>query len=40
MVPNPDMEPNSVMEVLQRGYLLHDRVVRAAKVVVTKAPDG
>lgn len=38
MVANPDMEPNSVMDVLQRGYLLHDRVLRAAKVVVTKAP--
>jgi len=38
MVANPDMEPNSVMEVLQRGYMLHDRVLRAAKVVVTKAP--
>ena len=40
MVPNPDMEPNSVMEVLQRGYVLHDRVVRAAKVVVVKASDA
>lgn len=40
MVPNPDMEPNSVMEVLQRGYLLHDRVVRAAKVIVSRAVDG
>ncbi len=40
MVPNPDMEPNSVMEVLQRGYLLHDRVIRAAKVIVSKAVDG
>lgn len=38
MVPNPNMEPNSVMDVMQRGYLLHDRVLRAAKVVVTKAP--
>ncbi len=40
MVPNPDMEPNSVMDVLQRGYMLHDRVVRAAKVVVTKGPEA
>ncbi len=40
MVPNPDMEPNSVMEVLQRGYMLHDRVVRAAKVVVSRSADG
>jgi len=40
MVPNPSMEPNSVMEVMQRGYLLNGRLVRAAKVVVSKSPDG
>lgn len=36
MVPNPAMEPNSVMDVMQKGYTLNDRLVRAAKVVVTK----
>ena len=36
MVPNPDAEPNSVMDVMQRGYTLNGRVVRAAKVVVVK----
>lgn len=40
MVPNPNMESNSVMDVMQRGYLLNGRLVRAAKVVVSKAPDG
>ncbi len=39
MIPNKDMEPNSVMDVMQRGYVLHDRLLRAAKVVVTKAPE-
>ena len=39
MVPNPDAEPNSVMEVMQKGYLLNERLVRAAKVVVVKAAD-
>jgi molecular chaperone GrpE len=39
MVPNPDAEPNSVMEVMQKGYSLNGRLVRAAKVVVVKAPD-
>lgn len=38
MVPNPDMEPNSVMDVMQKGYTLNGRLVRAARVVVTKAP--
>jgi molecular chaperone GrpE len=39
MVPNPDMEPNSVMEVMQKGYTLNGRLVRAAMVVVSKAPN-
>jgi molecular chaperone GrpE len=39
MIPNKDMEPNSVMDVMQRGYVLHDRLLRAAKVVVTRAPE-
>ena len=37
MVPNPDAEPNSVMDVMQRGYTLNGRLVRAAKVVVVKS---
>jgi molecular chaperone GrpE len=40
MVENPDSEPNSVLEVMQRGYLLNGRLVRAAKVIVSKAPAG
>ena len=41
MVENPDAEPNSVMEVIQKGYVLNGRLVRAAKVIVVKAPiDG
>ena len=38
MVPNPNMEPNSVMDVMQKGYTLNGRLVRAARVVVTKSP--
>ncbi len=37
MVPNPDMEPNSVMAVMQKGYRLHGRLVRPAMVVVSKS---
>ncbi|USE37921.1 nucleotide exchange factor GrpE [Endozoicomonas sp. SCSIO W0465] len=36
MVPNPDMEPNTVMNVFQKGYTLHGRVIRPAMVVVSK----
>jgi molecular chaperone GrpE len=32
-----DAEPNTVLQVLQKGYLLHDRVVRPALVMVAKA---
>ncbi|RDB42593.1 nucleotide exchange factor GrpE [Halomonas sp. DQ26W] len=37
MVPNPELEANSVMEVMQKGYLLNGRLVRPAMVVVSKA---
>jgi len=32
-----DAEPNTVVSVMQKGYLLHDRVVRAALVTVAKS---
>jgi len=34
-----DQEPNTVVAVLQKGYLLHDRVLRPALVTVAKAPN-
>ncbi|MFP6806022.1 MAG: nucleotide exchange factor GrpE [Pseudomonadales bacterium] len=37
MVENPDMEPNSVFAVVQKGYKLNSRLVRPAMVMVTKA---
>ncbi len=38
MVENPDMEPNSVVAVVQKGYKLNSRLVRPAMVMVSKAP--
>ena len=38
MVENPDMEPNSVFAVVQKGYKLNSRLVRPAMVMVSKAP--
>lgn len=35
-----EAEPNTVVQVLQKGYLLHDRVVRPALVTVAKARDA
>lgn len=42
MVPSNEAEPNTVIAVMQKGYLLHDRVVRPAMVMVAKAeePEG
>jgi molecular chaperone GrpE len=31
---------NTVLTVLQKGYRLHDRVLRPAMVIVSKAPEG
>lgn len=38
MVPNPEAEPNTVIDVMQKGYTLNGRLLRAAMVVVAKAP--
>ena len=37
MVPNPDVEPNTVLNVFQKGYTLYGRLVRPAMVVVSSA---
>lgn len=37
MVPAPDAEPNTVINVVQKGYTLNGRLVRAAMVVVSQA---
>ena len=37
MIENPDVEPNTVIAVMQKGYLLKDRLLRPAMVMVSKA---
>ncbi len=37
MQENPEVEPNTVMAVMQKGYKLNDRLIRPAMVVVSKA---
>ena len=40
-VENPDVEPNTVVAVMQKGYTLNGRLVRPAMVMVSKAStDG
>ncbi len=38
MIENPEVEPNSVVVVVQKGYKLNGRLVRPAMVMVSKAP--
>ena len=33
------LPPNSVLREIERGYKLHDRVLRPARVVISKAPE-
>lgn len=34
----PGVEPGTVIEEAQRGYMIHDRLLRAAKVMIAAAP--
>ena len=37
--PSKDFKPNTVLQVLEPGYMIHDRVLRPASVVVSTAPS-
>ena len=39
MQPSAEHEPNTVIAVMQKGYLLNDRLVRPAMVMVSKAAE-
>ncbi|MDF1817415.1 MAG: nucleotide exchange factor GrpE [Immundisolibacteraceae bacterium] len=39
MQPTDEVEANHVLQVIQKGYRLHDRLLRPAMVVVAKAPE-
>lgn len=39
VVDSNEVPPNHVVNVMQKGYLLHDRVLRPAMVVVARAPS-
>ena len=36
VIENEDLAPTSIIEVIQRGFMIQDRVLRPAKVIVTK----
>jgi len=35
--PSADYPPNTVIQVLQQGFMIHDRVLRPASVIVSAA---
>lgn len=37
MIPAPGVAPNTVVEVLEKGYLLNGRLIRPARVVVSRS---
>jgi len=40
MIDSPEHEPNTIIDVMQKGYLLNERLVRPAMVVVSSAKSG
>ena len=38
--PSATAEPGSVLQVVQRGYELNGRLLRPARVIVARAPEG
>ena len=39
-VPSPDTEPGIIVEVMEEGYMIHDRLLRPARVGVSKKADA
>jgi len=39
-MPDGSVPPNTILQVLQKGYLLRDRMLRPARVMVSKAAEG
>ena len=40
MVDNPEVEPNTVIEVFQKGYTVNGRLTRPARVIVARQPPA
>jgi molecular chaperone GrpE len=34
-----ELPPNTVVQVLESGYMMYDRVLRPARVAVSKTPE-
>jgi molecular chaperone GrpE len=40
MLPAADVEPDTVVQVVQKGYTIHGRLMRPARVIVARAAGG
>ena len=40
MIPSPDHASDEIMDVIQKGYRLNERLIRPARVVVSSGPAG
>ena len=40
MIESPNKAPNTVVSVMQKGYVLNDRLLRPALVAISKAPGA
>lgn len=38
--PSTEIAPGTVLQTVQKGYQLNDRLLRAARVIVAKSPDA
>ena len=39
-IPSPTHPPMTIVQEVERGYVLHDRVLRPAKVIVSSGPPA
>ena len=37
--PSAQVSPDHILQLIQKGYRLHDRLLRPARVIVARAPD-
>lgn len=38
-IPSKDVKPNTVLEVIEKGYRLKDKVIKHEKVLVSSEPN-
>ena len=39
-VPSPDHEPMQIVQEVETGWQMHDRVIRPSKVIVSSGPPA